>query len=969
MFQWSLFALFAATMFLVADASAQTRFIRDFGERDLDTPLLNGGALAPGQTQLPPKYSLAVYSFDPGCIPMGWTSVDRTAQDGDFFHVDDFASLGPGYLPLAGVKSLWCGSRTQLTGPLCGYTSLPGYGNGWDQAWCTKNCISVSGDGILNVTFLARFDSEPSYDATTLEYTMDCTGLTGWTVIDGGYGVWDGNIPAGAFGGGYSIATTGPVKVRLHFVSDGAWSDEDGLWDTNGAVVVDNLTAEGLALEDFEGEALGATQSNDWITCNPPGCGDFAGLLPATSLLQEDAFFTNTSCVWAFIQGSTYNYACGGFPAQVAVPSQCPDCPIWNEIWSPWIDWNPSGSIPASGTTHLDFRVYRDLPLDNLVFYVWRIRTREDPTSCEQPWWNKNFMYLGGGKDWHQQSEDVTAGVPVGASTTRQIQAALGVIDMCDAWGGTFGSGACHSHAPLFDDVEVWRDNTHSWTVHDTDLFQDNFAQDGTLTGTVRVDAATGQDAAKLMVVEPGVGIDNYGADKAVFCHVKNLGVKSGATLSGGANWPYVPALSTATWTALQMHSTGNQNEFDIDLNDQLFVPGDVVEFYFSATDANAVTTYWSQSTGLVLTEAEAQALPTEMTCLPTGNSDILYVDGFNGHGAEPYFMSSFAHLETTADRYDKRAPTALLGNGLASRLADPAVQLSPYRKILWSSGDLDAGAVEDADYDVLLNFIDNLPAPGGLYFTGDGIATEWAGSLVPAAVGLRSAYMNFLLGSSDHIASGLAVSPLVTAVPGSYFDHAGMPDKLVAFGGSPPLKHFDVLQPVGLGMVEMSYGSNPASGAVLSQSSMNSMGQNVGVLLAGFSFHSIRDEQPNAVPARTHHLYDILLWLQNTPPQPVGAAPPVARNWLGQNYPNPFNPVTTIEYAVRAPVHVSLVVYDAAGAHVRTLVDRDVAPDGVQRVEWNGRDDRGNPVASGVYFYRLTAGDFTRTNKLVLLK
>ncbi|HEX5132145.1 MAG TPA: T9SS type A sorting domain-containing protein [Candidatus Krumholzibacteria bacterium] len=968
-FRWILGLVVILSVFgAVSDGTAQVRPLRHHGERDLDTPLLNGGALAPDQVQLPPKYPLAFYDFDP-CVPQGWTSVDRTAQPGNFFHVDDFSALALPYAPLAMTKSLWCGARPQGTGPLCHYLALPGYGNNWDQAWCTKACINVSGDGLLDVTFLARFDSEPSYDYTTLEYTFDCAGATAWTVIDGGIGVWDGALGPAAFGGAYNIGSTGPVKVRLHFRSEGGYSDEDGFYDSNGAVIVDNLTAEGLALEDFEGEAVGATQSNDWITCNPPGCGDYAGVFPGLTLVQEDLFFNNVSCVWAFIQGSVNTYACGGFPLQAAVPSQCPDCPIWNEIWSPWIAWNPGGSVPASGTTHLEFKVYRDLPIDNLVFYTWHVRTRETPASCETEWCDRRFVYYSAGKDWYTHKEDVTACVPVGPSATREIQAALGVIDMCAAWGGVFGSGACHSHAPLFDDVEIYRDNTHSWTVNDMDLFQDNFSQDGTLTGTVRIDAATGGDAARLKVLEPGVGIDNYGAGKAVFCHVKNLTGKAGAAISGGPAWPYVPAKSTVFWTALQMNATANANEFNIDLNDQLYVPGDVIEFYFSATDVNGTTTYWSQPTGLVLMESEAQALPAEMTCLPVNanGNDILYVDAFSGHGAEPYFMSAFENLGITVDRFDKRAPSSLLGNGLASRVADPTVQLSTYRKIIWNTGDLVVGGLDAADYGVLLSFIGNLPVPGGLYFSGDNIATEWASSLDPSAIALRSAYMNFGIGSQDHIAASLPVSPLVVGLPGSCFEHAGIGDRMIAFGGSPPLKHFDVLSGP---TVEMMYGTNPAQGAVVSRSSINNLGQNVGVLLAGFSYHSIRDDAPDSVPDRTHHLYDVLVWLQNTPPQPVAAGPAPARNWLGQNYPNPFNPVTTIEYSVRSRAHVSLVVYDASGARVRTLVDREGSPgDGVQRAEWNGRDDRGVPVASGVYFYRLSTGSFVETHKLVLLK
>jgi hypothetical protein len=88
----------------------------------------------------------------------------------------------------------------------------------------------------------------------------------------------------------------------------------------------------------------------------------------------------------------------------------------------------------------------------------------------------------------------------------------------------------------------------------------------------------------------------------------------------------------------------------------------------------------------------------------------------------------------------------------------------------------------------------------------------------------------------------------------------------------------------------------------------------------------------------------------------------------LGQNHPNPFNPATTIEYALAHSDHVTISVYNIKGALVQTLVNAS-QPAGQHSVEWNGRDQDGNPVASGVYLYRMHAGSFADTKKLVLLK
>jgi hypothetical protein len=89
----------------------------------------------------------------------------------------------------------------------------------------------------------------------------------------------------------------------------------------------------------------------------------------------------------------------------------------------------------------------------------------------------------------------------------------------------------------------------------------------------------------------------------------------------------------------------------------------------------------------------------------------------------------------------------------------------------------------------------------------------------------------------------------------------------------------------------------------------------------------------------------------------------------LHANVPNPFNPITTIHYDVpRGGADVNITIYDIAGRRVRELVNEHRAP-GNWSVEWNGADDRGQHVASGVYFYRMRAGDFVETKKMVLLK
>ena len=88
----------------------------------------------------------------------------------------------------------------------------------------------------------------------------------------------------------------------------------------------------------------------------------------------------------------------------------------------------------------------------------------------------------------------------------------------------------------------------------------------------------------------------------------------------------------------------------------------------------------------------------------------------------------------------------------------------------------------------------------------------------------------------------------------------------------------------------------------------------------------------------------------------------------LGQNYPNPFNPNTTISFTIPKDDEVNLIIYDLAGRIVNTLVN-DKLSRGTHTVTWNGTNDIGNIVPSGVYFYQLQTGTFSETRKMMFLK
>jgi hypothetical protein len=329
--------------------------------------------------------------FTGSCDPQGWTVKDMTAQEAVYFHVDGNDPLDPschGITPVNGQKSMWCGQWPSTGDPWCGWATLPGYGNGWEQLLVSDTLVCDT----LSWSWTAVWDSEPGYDFTYVEYYDPTQSAYIALPVNGGAGYYDGTGGPQIEGHQIDLVSgpTGWTILRYRFVSDSGWSDEDGLWPTSeGAFKVDDITVSCQSgptyLHDFESEPCGQTESNDgfWEAQMTPPFGTYAHLVPGAAVLQEDPCMRVISCVWAFFDDpAVTNYACGGHPLQGAVPYGPDENGLYmqNEIWSP--------AVPIVGSGNqflLQFLVYRDLPLDALLFYIWGVRGL-DASGCPDSW-------------------------------------------------------------------------------------------------------------------------------------------------------------------------------------------------------------------------------------------------------------------------------------------------------------------------------------------------------------------------------------------------------------------------------------------------------------------------------------------------------------------------------------------------------------------------------------------------------
>jgi hypothetical protein len=1005
------------------------------------------------QTAAATTVLLAWYQFDtPAGLPtkQGWVEHDMTGQLATYWHVDGIAPCNS-IPPINGTKSMWCGQWATTADPWCGWGSLPGYGNNWDQSLATN-----VGNTVNSVTYTIRWDSEPGYDFTYVEW-WDPVNLV-WVadpLVNGGTGSYTSGPANGDPGGPQtetSTSTFGSTKMRFHFASDLGWSGEDGLWpttDTPGAVVLDDLTINNnpATFEDWEGEACGAKQSADakWIATVPAGFGLYAALHSAATVVQEDPCAKPLSHLWGFFDNpAVTNYACGGWPLQGAMPYGPDDNGLyfWNEVRSPWIPISGTGSSYV-----IEFLTYGDLPIDNLQFSTLAIRTKNvNAGGCPGMWRGRDLLIFGGSKAWGRVGGEFGFWV---SGTDTHIQVALGALDMCGVWCGIMGSGACHSHAPLLDQVKVMRAGVVGPQWDFVAPWKDNFPEEGgvgpgafarcDMGGDILVGTNPNTlpgDSMTVGVADPvGLANDATGgrARKAVYAFVRvtdRFGTlkagKSGFAIQSPDNtayamdpdvgllrWPLVASVSPMGWDAYRFDysytAAGGRvkDGFCCDLMDLgsgptgphykhamenvaanigIFEPGDVISYVLAAKNTQNQWSYmyrtFDDQGGWVRTSdlAEALASPCEWSVLPDAGrlpgdqGDILFVNN-SGGPARLFFDWAFQYLGLTnrVDRFD--------GGGLASRVKNIQNQMigdpvEIYQKVIWNCGGLSEGMMGSSqksdDFDLCYQFFDQHPDNPGWAYWGDNVVTDWSNLIGGGAVNVKSVYMNHVLVNDDQRLITGIISPKVEPVAASPW----VSETFWASGGCPDINSFDAVNATGtLAAVSHRYwnhGVTPgvSAPAAVYQATPNSNGTTARFHLAGFGYDFIRDDDAASPPDRVNFLKYTLQYFENVMPTPIGIDPVAFANTLEDNYPNPFNPTTTIRYSIAEHGQVTLKIYNAAGQLVRTLVKEEQVPQagGFAKV-WNGLNDQGQSVASGVYFYQLTAKNFEQTKKLVVLK
>ncbi|RKZ19790.1 hypothetical protein DRQ50_01380, partial [bacterium] len=427
-----------------------------------------------------------------------------------------------------------------------------------------------------------------------------------------------------------------------------------------------------------------------------------------------------------------------------------------------------------------------------------------------------------------------------------------------------------------------------------------------------------------------------------------------------------------------------------------LLFPGDQVHYYITAEDDLGGVLEVATMPGDLADFADfdnvlGYSSSWTMRCLPTIIDEfgtqpaILFWNDFANRGGQNEWYTSFNQLGLVAgthfDHFYTHGPSSGVGNGLGAHAT--ASQIAGYETLLYTAGNLASFTLSNGDQlndsgddvGLITGWLDQ--GNKNAYMTGDELAGDMSASGVTTGTFL-SDYMNVTFNSYNlrPLIGGQTAPRVLITASNPVFTSI---DSWVAYGGCAGINTFDAVTAVndGVRIATFADDSGVDGGYVYSACTIAS---GVGtaatseVITMPYDFMFIYTD-PNegskanaTLAARVRVLKDILarFGIVGDPIEVSAAAPAVVMSIT--NYPNPFNPTTTIKYVAPRNGEMSLKVYNVRGELVRTLINGTVAQ-GEDSIDWNGKDDRGSRVASGVYFYEVRMGNDVMVNKMALVK
>lgn len=345
------------------------------------------------------------------------------------------------------------------------------------------------------------------------------------------------------------------------------------------------------------------------------------------------------------------------------------------------------------------------------------------------------------------------------------------------------------------------------------------------------------------------------------------------------------------------------------------------------------------QGTGLAHVTVASQGDPAQSVTrtfrVVSSGVQVLLVDGDGGQQFEDFYTPALAAGDVTWARWPRDE---------AGALSSP--ELDGFTAVIWYSSGMAPG-LNDADRSALAYFVQH---GGTLLLAGQDLAWQAGDPGSPWYTSQTVSWLQVVLGTAHAGAAAGAVE--VASLPGAPFGRY-FTGTLNGAGGAGNSTSPDALQAVGAGTLAHTY----RNGQWAAVSSTWGAGRS---LFCGYALESL------ATPERAILLEGFLDWALGRPSGVPGGLPSAAAPVSAA--PNPFNPSTTLRFAVPAAGSVRAEICDLRGRVVRTLADRMMAA-GPAQVAWDGRDDRGAALPSGVYLARVTIGEVTGATKLVLAK